>query len=198
MKHFFSIGAIILALMAVTLEGCAQKAPLALTKEGIGCLKFRIKFDEIPTACEGFYDRCVKSQDESDGFYVCKCYRGNELVAEANSEDNNRIFSIIIYSTKVSTPEGVYAGMPIKKLLTIKGGDEAIFWADTSYTPMEIRLGENNLYSYEAFIHDEQLTDLGQKKLYDEAIKGTGKVKLKNSYFKPNAKVSGIIIYPVQ
>lgn len=135
MKHFFPIAAIIVSLMVVTLEGCAQKTPLILTKEGVCCLKFGMKFDKIPTVCEGFYDHVERKLEnvevgDAEIFYF---YLGNELVASIGhywgetgiiyDHTNDTLTNITVYSSKVSTPEGVYPGMPIKKLLMIKGGD---------------------------------------------------------------------------
>lgn len=202
MKQFFPIAVIIVSLMVVTLEGCAQKTPLILTKEGVGCLKFGMKFDKIPPTCEGFYDRIERKIEGVEGgdAEFLYFYLDNELVAVTNhywgetgiiyDHTDDILTNIIVYSSKISTPEGVYPGMPIEKLLMIKGGDEGTYCPEGMDGDLFIRLGEGDS-SYDIVIDNEtDLTDLGEKIIYEEGLKNDCKIKLRNSYFKPNAKVT--------
>ena len=201
MKQFFSIGAIIVSLIIVTLESCAQKTSLVLTKEGVGCLKFGMKFDKIPPACEGFYDRIerkIQGVEGGDAEFLY-FYLGNVLVAETNrgwgetgveyDHSEDVLYEMTIYSSNISTPEGVYPKMPIKKLLMFEGV-EGYSRSDFDWT---YSLG---LSGYMIYYDETDLTDLGKKIMNDEeGPKNDYKVELKNSYFKPNAKVGSISVY---
>ncbi len=202
MKQFFSIGAIIMSLMVVALQGCAQKTPLVMTKEGVDCLKFGMKFDKIPPSCEGFYDRIERKIEGVEGgdAEFLYFYLGNELVTETSrpwgetgiiyDHTDDVLTTITIYSSKVSTPEGVYPGMPIQKLLMVKGVEGTC--------PDEIEWTYSlGISGYQIYYDESDLTDQGKeyinKNCYNEPFNLN--FKLSNAHFKPNAKVRSITLY---
>lgn len=202
MKQFFSIGAIIALFMVVTLQGCALKTPLVLTKDGVGCLKFGMKFDKIPPTCEGFYDRIERKIEGVEGgdAEFLYFYLGNELVAVTNrywgetgiiyDHTDDILTTITVYSSKVSTPEGVYPGMPIQKLLMIKGVE--------GNCPDEIEWTYSfRISDYQIYYDESDLTDQGKeyihKNCYNEPFNLN--FKLSNAHFKPNAKVTSVTLY---
>jgi len=176
----------IITLMAVSLMlipflANAQTA-FTLNNDGLGCLKKGTLLTKIPAGCPGLYDKFEKQtvEDEMDGDYIVYTfYSGKEKVADINDYGYDKtITSITAYSKNVSTPDGVYPGMPIKKLLEIKG------------VKGNYREGlELELNGY--IIGFDGLSDQGSKAFNDAYAKGT-EVKLTNACFEPGAKVISI------
>lgn len=161
-----------------------SSTPFILDKEGVGCLRKGMLISKIPPKCEGLYDRIEKKhvEDGYGDYTLITFYLGTEIMLKVHDEDdidNHVIHSIIAYSSKISTPDGVYPGMPIKDLLTIKGVE--------TYFPE----GAYLLFLNEYVIGFDGLTDYGEEVFNEAYMKGTD-VKLSNACFKENAKVYSI------
>lgn len=108
----------------------SAQTSFVFNKSGVGCLKFGMRFSAIPRKCPNLYDRCVKSkrEDDHDGdiYTDYHFYNGNELVAYTTDLNMpGGVHQITIYSSNIKTPEGIYPGMAIKELLTLKGLQKA-------------------------------------------------------------------------
>lgn len=155
---------------------------LELNKEGVGCLKKGLLFSKIPARCAGLYDRIEKTFEENAEYgdlTVYTFYLGKEKVAEIwDTGYSDKVSNITVYSSDVSTPDGVCPGMSVNKLLAIKGveGDygDGICLILNEYT-----------------IDFDGLTAYGQK-IFDEAYRKGTRVKLSNACFKEDAKVVSI------
>jgi hypothetical protein len=165
----------------------SQGKTFVLTKEGVGCLKKNMLVSKIPSNCSGLYDRFEKStvEDDFNGNYTEYIfYSGTEKVVVTKDYGDGKIYYIDAYSPKVSIPDGVYPGMSIKKLLTLKGVkgnyNDGINLTFNGYTI--------NIDNF------EQLTAYGEKLFQDAYAKGT-EVKLSNACFKEGAKIIFISNY---
>lgn len=159
----------------------SAQTKFTLNKEGVGCLKKGMLFTKIPAKCEGLYDRFEKQavEDEMDGDYIIyNFYLGTEKVVDITNYGDTKINYITVYSANVSTPDGVSPGMPIKKLLAIKG-------VQGLYND-GIALGLNG-YT----IGFDGMSTIGDKAFNDAYAKGTD-VKLTAACFKANAKVLSV------
>jgi hypothetical protein len=164
----------------------AQAATFTLTKNGVACLKKGVAFDAVPNTCAGFYDRyeVMLFEDEDD-----EDYDYNEIIFYAGSEKVARMFAprflrdytvsnAMIFSPKVSTPEGVHPGMLLSKLITLKGLD-----TDNQ--------GDLILNGYSIGLNYDDLTPYGKKTKQDAyALGKTWKISL--NCFKAGAKVQYI------
>jgi len=153
-----------------------------LNKQGVGCLKKGMLFTKIPASCTGLYDRFEKQrvENEMDGDYTLYIfYSGKEKVAEiADYGYEKTVSGITVYSSKVSTTDGVYPGMEIKKLLTFKG-------VKGNYSEgLDLEL---NGYT----IGFDGMSAQGSKAFNDAYAAGTA-VKLSSACFKAGAKVVSI------
>lgn len=107
----------------------APVAKFTLTKNGVACLKRGLACDAIPKTCEGLYDRYTVKfvADEYIGDYnEIIFYAGKEAVAmmyAPPSMDECTVGGAEIFSSNVSTPDGVYPGMLVSELIRIKGLD---------------------------------------------------------------------------
>jgi hypothetical protein len=157
-----------------------------LTNKGVACLKKGSELEDVPRTCPGFYDRFEVDliEDEEAGYHEINFYVGKEIVAMMYAPRFLRDYTvegITIYSSNVSTPEGVHPGMLIKDFLNIKGAkfdsrNYGVYLAINDYT-----IGYN----------PEDLTVAG-KKVFDEAYSKGLDVKFSTSYFKESAKVTSI------
>jgi hypothetical protein len=173
----------IVTLMAIPFVADAQTS-FVLNKEGVGCLKKNMLVSKIPSNCPGLYDRFEKNpvEDDFNGNYTEYIfYSGTEKVVSSKDFGDGKFYYFDAYSPKISTPDGVYPGMPIKKLLTIKGVkgnyNDGINLTLKGYT-----------------INFDGLTAYGEKLFNDAYAKGT-EVKLCNACFKSNAKVISVGFY---
>jgi hypothetical protein len=91
---------------------------------------------------------------------------------------NYTVESATIYSPKVSTPEGVHAGMLIKDFLKIKGAK-----FDSRNDGVSLAINGCTV-GYKS----EDLTAAGQKAFETAYMQGTD-VKFSTAYFKESAKV---------
>ena len=174
-----------ISFLGVSLSGKAadlSKATpsLILTNEGLGCLKKGMLFTKIPTKCIGLYDRYEKTliEDEMDGNYTLySFYSAKDKVADI-AKYGNTITRITVYSSNISTPEGVHPGMPISKLLLMNG-------VKGSYN-------DGLCLTYKGYsINFDGLNQYGEKSFNDAYAKGS-EVKLSNACFKKDAKVISI------
>jgi hypothetical protein len=171
----------VLSASKVDVATAAAAATFTLTAKGVGCLQKGMLVSKIPAKYAGLYDRFEKNliEDEDEGNsteYIF--YSGTEIVAQANDYGEGKINSITVYSPKVSTLEGVHAGMLIKDFLKIKGAkiissNYGVYLAINSHT-----------VGYKS----EDLTVAGQKAFETAYMKGTD-VKFSTAYFKESAKV---------
>jgi hypothetical protein len=168
-----------------TSAGVFTAAPaFTLTQQGVACLKNGIAFDEIPTACPGLYDRLQVNlvEEDEEAWNEIDFYAGNEKVARMFAPRFIRDFRVngaTIYSSAVSTPEGVYPGMPLAKLATLKDFD-----ADNQ--------GELMLGGFRIGINYEDLTALGKQMQADAYQFGTPWKTVSAACFKAGAKVEYI------
>lgn len=176
-KRNVFVALIITSLMFVSF-GINAQTKFTLNKQGVGCLKKGMLFSKIPAKCDGLYDRFEKQviEDEMDGDYtVYSFYLGKEKTADITTYGDPAISSITVYTSNVSTPDGVNPGMPLKKLLTMKGVkgvyNDGFGLTLNGYT---IGFGE--------------MTEHGYKVFNDAYAKGTD-VKLSNACFKEGDKV---------
>lgn len=172
---------VVASLMLIPFMANAQTS-FTLTKEGVGCLKKGMLYSKIPVKCDGLYDRFEKQvvEDEMDGNYtVYTFYSGKQKVAEITDYGYEKTVSgITVYSSNISTPDGVYPGMLIKKLLAIKGV--------TGYYNDGFRLELKGYY-----IDFDTMTAAGSKAFDDAYLKGT-EMKLSPTYFDNTSKVVSI------
>ena len=157
-----------------------------LTEKGLECLERGMSFSKIPSQHTDLYDRCEKMEieDEMDGnFTIYVFYQGKEKIAEI-PKYADAISNITVYSSNISTPDGVYPGMPIGDLLLI-GGVKGSYNDGIGLTIKG--------YSID-FGGFESLTDHGSKLFNDAYLNGT-EVKLSKACFKEGAKVISISKY---
>jgi hypothetical protein len=155
-----------------------------LTDKGVACLKKGVSLDNVPRACDGFYDRYEINliEDESEGDYnEITFYAGKEKVAEMYAPRFLRDFTVnnaTIYSPNVSTPEGVHPGMLLSELANIKGLD-----TDNN--------GNLTLNGFGIGFSFDDLTPLG-KETHQEAYAKGITWKISAACFKEGAKVQYI------
>lgn len=168
------------ALFFISSAASAQ-TKFTLNKEGVGCLKRGMLLSKVPAKCAGLYDKIDKQliENEMDGDYtVYTFYMGTDKVAEIPDYGEGKIGYITVYSSNVSTADGVFPGMLIHKLLQIKG---------VKGVYQEAFNLELNDYAFSF----DGLTKVGGKAFDDAYLKGTP-VKLSNACFKADAKVLSI------
>lgn len=124
-------------------------------------------------------------EDELNGDYTEYIFfLGNEKTVSCKDFGDGKFYFFDAYSPRIGTPDGVYSGMTIKQLLTMKG---------VKADPGELIRLTLNGYSIDIGGY-QNLTAYGTKVFNNAYAKGT-EVKISNACFKPGAKIICISMY---
>ena len=100
-----------------------ENTPNVLTREGLGCIRFGMKYAEIPKSCKGLYTHFTKEAGSGyDGaemeYYF---YNNNEVVMTHTKYDvSDKITYIEVLSPQIKTTNGLRVGMPANELVKRK------------------------------------------------------------------------------
>ena len=168
----------LLALTAAVLTACGGSAPetIALTPEGVGCLKQGAPVTSIPDRRDGLYDKVVKTTEEDmgDTYTLYALYAGEQKVAEIPAYGET-IDLVIVYAPSAATPDGVHPGMKVAELQK-KPGLKAVYNDGFEYELNGFRFRVNGM------------TESGFQKM-DNAYAAGSELVLDATDFEPDASV---------
>lgn len=112
-----SAGCCNLPLSVVANGTVSQNSTPVITPKGFGPIVLGMAKSDIQPRVEGLYDSYIYEQDEMGELGDCYQFkRGNQLVAEAFLDVDNRIYSIVVYVIGARTEDGKYeVGMSFSK-----------------------------------------------------------------------------------
>lgn len=162
-----------------------DKGKFILSNKGVGCIKFNMRYDQIPAQCDNLYTHFekIEIEDGMDGAVAeYNFYDKNMLVMTHTQYSDDKISDLEIFTPKVTTANGLYVGQFVKELLNRKFSIPR--------------------YSILGFIVDgclikiNSLSESGSKKFNDYYLGKLDKYKIAPEDFTENAMITSITYGP--